>query len=186
MTQSKLYWILLLVSLGTSGSILIPLPLSLIIERCASYGVLNSLGSCTTTHLALGLVVVVVVAAVVTNLGYIDRDVDVSLVDDTQRRSDDAYMFDIDDLHGDEVNVDMPVGDNQEQSVKEREVDTSVEDSAAPLTIEEITLALTLIQIKAAKPKVVTTATTTTTTTRPKARGVVVQEPSEFRTPQEA
>ncbi|GJT20495.1 putative ribonuclease H-like domain-containing protein [Tanacetum coccineum] len=101
-------------------------------------------------------------------------------------RSDDAGMFDIDDLHGDEVNVDMPVGDNQEQSAKEREVDTSVEDSAAPTTIEEITLAQTLIQIKAAKPKVVTTAATTTTTTRPKARGVVVQEPSEFRTPQEA
>ncbi|GKC30867.1 hypothetical protein Tco_1038161 [Tanacetum coccineum] len=76
-------------------------------------------------------------------------------------RSDDADMFDIDDLHGDEVNVDMPVGDNQEQSVKEREVDTSVKD-------------------------IVTTAATTTTTTGPKARGVVVQEPSEFITPQEA
>ncbi|GKB47709.1 hypothetical protein Tco_0898462, partial [Tanacetum coccineum] len=47
----------------------------------------------------------------------------------------------------------------------------------------EITLAQTLIQIKAAKPKVVTT-TATTTTTRPKARGAVVQEPSEFKTPQ--
>ncbi|GJU36397.1 putative ribonuclease H-like domain-containing protein [Tanacetum coccineum] len=73
-----------------------------------------------------------------------------------------------------------------EQSAKEREVDTSVEDSATPTTIEEITLAQTLIQIKAAKPKVVTTAATTTTTTRPKARGVVVHDPSEFRTPQEA
>ncbi|GJV24752.1 putative ribonuclease H-like domain-containing protein [Tanacetum coccineum] len=80
----------------------------------------------------------------------IDKDADVSLVNDTQRRSDDADMFDIDDLHGDEVNVDMPVSYNQEQSVKERE---------------------TLIQIKAAKPKVVTTTATTTTTTRPKARG---------------
>ncbi|GJU15753.1 uncharacterized mitochondrial protein-like protein [Tanacetum coccineum] len=42
----------------------------------------------------------------------------------------------------------------------------------------------TLIEIKAAKPKAVTTAATTTTTAiiRPKARGVVVQEPSEFRT----
>ncbi|GJY79525.1 hypothetical protein Tco_0485326, partial [Tanacetum coccineum] len=58
-------------------------------------------------------------------------------------------------------------------------------NSAVPTTIEEITLAQTLIQIKAAKPKVVTTAATTTTTTRPKARGVVVQDPSEFRVPQE-
>ncbi|GKD87662.1 hypothetical protein Tco_1358816 [Tanacetum coccineum] len=79
-------------------------------------------------------------------------------------RSNNEEMFDINDLHSDEVNVDMPVCDKQEQSAKERE---------------------TLIQIKAAKPKVVTTAaTTTTTTTRPKARGVIVQEPSEFRTPQ--
>ncbi|GKA82989.1 hypothetical protein Tco_0789737 [Tanacetum coccineum] len=71
----------------------------------------------------------------------IDKDADVSLVDDTQGRSDDADMFDIDDLHGDELNVDMPVGENQEQSVKEREVDTSVEGSAAPTTIKKITLA---------------------------------------------
>ncbi|GJV29507.1 hypothetical protein Tco_1385955 [Tanacetum coccineum] len=91
--------------------------------------------------------------------------------------------------------------------VDEREVSTGVEDSVAPTipltttgegviatkideitttsapttTIDEITLAQTLIKIKAAKPKVVTTAattTTTTTTTRPKDRGVVVQEPS--------
>ncbi|GJU53079.1 hypothetical protein Tco_1226793 [Tanacetum coccineum] len=76
-----------------------------------------------------------------------------------------AEMFDINDLLGDEVNVDMPIGEKQEQSAKERDVDTSVEDT---------------------KPKVVTTAATTTKTTRPKARGVVVQEPSEFRTPQES
>ncbi|GKB97341.1 hypothetical protein Tco_0983478, partial [Tanacetum coccineum] len=116
----------------------------------------------------------------------IDKDANVSLVDDTQGRSDDAEMFDTNDLHGDEVVMDMPVGEKQEQSAKEREVKTSVEDSDVPTTIEEITLAQTLIQIKAAKPNVVTTAATTTTTTRPKARGVVVQELSEFRIPQEA
>ncbi|GKA24751.1 hypothetical protein Tco_0710784, partial [Tanacetum coccineum] len=125
----------------------------------------------------------------------IDKDADVSLVDDTQGRSDDADMFDTNDLHGDEVNVDMPVGEKQEQSAKEREVDTSIEDSAAPTTIEdsaapttikEITLAQTLIQIKAAKPKVVNTTATTTSTTRTKDRGVVIQEPSEFRTSQES
>ncbi|GJS63654.1 hypothetical protein Tco_0678218 [Tanacetum coccineum] len=46
-------------------------------------------------------------------------------------------------------------------------------------TVDELTLAQTLIEIKAPKPKVVTTAATTTTTavTRPKARGVVIQEP---------
>ncbi|GJS65398.1 hypothetical protein Tco_0679962 [Tanacetum coccineum] len=51
----------------------------------------------------------------------IDKDADVSLVDDTQGRSDDADMFDINELHGDEVVVDMPVGEKQEQSAKERE-----------------------------------------------------------------
>ncbi|GKC62613.1 hypothetical protein Tco_1095211, partial [Tanacetum coccineum] len=106
----------------------------------------------------------------------IDKDADVSLVDDTQGRSDDAEMVD------DEVVMNMPVGGKQKQSAKERKVNTRVEVSVAPTTIEAITLAQTLIQIKVAKPKVFTTAATTTTTTRPKARGVVVQEPSEFRT----
>ncbi|GKC06563.1 hypothetical protein Tco_0998173 [Tanacetum coccineum] len=36
--------------------------------------------------------------------------------------------------------------------------------SATPTTVDELTLAQTLIEIKAAKPKAVTTATTTTTT----------------------
>ncbi|GKC38936.1 hypothetical protein Tco_1051320 [Tanacetum coccineum] len=89
----------------------------------------------------------------------IDKDVDVSLVDDTQGRSYNEGMFDTNELHSNEVNVDIPV---------------------------EFFLAQTLIQIKAAKPKVVTTAATTTTTTRPKARGVVVQDPNDFRTPQES
>ncbi|GJX48388.1 hypothetical protein Tco_0273578 [Tanacetum coccineum] len=122
---------------------------------------------------------------------------------------DTEKLFDIDDLHDDKVIVDMAVGEKQEKSAKidEREVSTSVEDSVAPTipittadegvtaakideitptsapttVIDELTLAQTLIEIKAAKPKAVTTAATTTTT-RPKARGVVVQEPSEFRT----
>ncbi|GJY51407.1 hypothetical protein Tco_0442254 [Tanacetum coccineum] len=124
-------------------------------------------------------------------------------------RLDDAEMFDIDDLHGNEVIVDMAVGEKQEQSAKvdEREVSTCVEDSVAPTipvttadegvtaakideitpaiapttVIDELTLAQTLNEIKAAKPKAVTTAATATTT-RPKVRGVVVQEPSEFKT----
>ncbi|GJU94214.1 hypothetical protein Tco_1318970 [Tanacetum coccineum] len=52
--------------------------------------------------------------------------------------------------------------------------------SATTTTVDELTLAQTLIKIKAARPKVVTIVATTTTTavTRPKARGVVVQEPT--------
>ncbi|GJX63101.1 hypothetical protein Tco_0296001 [Tanacetum coccineum] len=44
--------------------------------------------------------------------------------------------------------------------------------NALTTTIDELTLDQTLIEIKAAKPKAITSATTTTTTTRPKARGV--------------
>ncbi|GKA82100.1 hypothetical protein Tco_0788848 [Tanacetum coccineum] len=97
-----------------------------------------------------------------------DKDAEVSLVDETQGRLDDAEMFDIDDLHGDEVIIDMAV--------------VTTAGKGVTTAIDELTLAQTLIEIKAAKPKAVTTAATTTTTTRPKARGVVVQEPSEFRT----
>ncbi|GJV42237.1 putative reverse transcriptase domain-containing protein [Tanacetum coccineum] len=96
----------------------------------------------------------------------IDADVDVSLVDETQERQNDDLMFDSGVLEDDQLYA-------------------SINDSVVLPTSEEITLAQTLIQIKAAKPKVVTTAATTTTTTRPKDRGVVVQEPSEFRVSQE-
>ncbi|GJR94490.1 hypothetical protein Tco_0266664 [Tanacetum coccineum] len=98
-----------------------------------------------------------------------DKECEVSLVDETQGRLDDAKMFDTNDLHGDEVIMDMAVGEKQEQSAKvdERDVHTGVEDSVA----------LVILVTTIAKPKAVTTATT-----RPKARGVVVQEPIEFKT----
>ncbi|GJX25581.1 hypothetical protein Tco_0231877 [Tanacetum coccineum] len=58
----------------------------------------------------------------------------IKIVDETQGRLDDAKMFDTNDLHGDEVIVDMAVGEKQEKSAKidEREVSTGVEDSVAP------------------------------------------------------
>ncbi|GJQ96981.1 putative ribonuclease H-like domain-containing protein [Tanacetum coccineum] len=58
----------------------------------------------------------------------------IKIVDETQGRLDDAEMFDTDDLHGDEVIVDMGVGEKQEKSAKfdKREGSTGVEDSAAP------------------------------------------------------
>ncbi|GJS59736.1 putative ribonuclease H-like domain-containing protein [Tanacetum coccineum] len=90
----------------------------------------------------------------------IDADVEVTLVDETQSiKTDDSTAGEA--------------------------VTTAGDDSVVPTTNEEITLAQTLIQIKVAKPQVVTTAATTATTIRPKDKGVVVQEPSEFRVPQE-
>ncbi|GJT16050.1 ribonuclease H-like domain-containing protein [Tanacetum coccineum] len=121
----------------------------------------------------------------------IDADVDVSLVDDTQERQDDDLIFDTRVLDDVEMLVEAKIDGKDGQSTKTDDstdgeaVTTADDDSVVPTTIEEITLAQTLIQIKAVKPKVVTTAATTTTTTRPKDKGVVVQEPSEFRVPQE-
>ncbi|GJS67078.1 hypothetical protein Tco_0681642 [Tanacetum coccineum] len=97
----------------------------------------------------------------------IDIDVDVSLVDETQERWDDDLMFDTGVL----VPVEAKVNGKGEHSTKP-------DDSTAGE-------AVTTASVEVTKPKVVTTAATTTTTTRPKDRGVVVQEPSEFRVPQE-
>ncbi|GJT50196.1 hypothetical protein Tco_0976353 [Tanacetum coccineum] len=101
----------------------------------------------------------------------IDVDEEVTLIDETHGRNDDNLLFDIGVLDEQEVKV--------EKVVSTAEVTTA---SATTTTVDELTLAQTLIEIKAAKPKAITTTTTTTTTaiSRPKARGVVVQEPSEF------
>ncbi|GJZ24570.1 hypothetical protein Tco_0562029 [Tanacetum coccineum] len=74
----------------------------------------------------------------------IDADAEVTLVNETQERQDEDLMFDTRVLDGDEMFVDATI------------VTTAgVEDSAAltiPTTVEE-TLAHTLMEIKAAKPK---------------------------------
>ncbi|GJX34705.1 ribonuclease H-like domain-containing protein, partial [Tanacetum coccineum] len=109
----------------------------------------------------------------------IDKDAEVSLVDETQGRSDDAKMFETNDLHGEEVIVDMAVSEKKKQSVKvdEREVSTGVEDSVVP-TIPVTTAGegVTL------KHKAVTSVLQQTTTKDQGYEWVVVQEPSEFRT----
>ncbi|GJR85048.1 hypothetical protein Tco_0209059 [Tanacetum coccineum] len=98
----------------------------------------------------------------------IDADAEVTLIDETQGRNDDNLMFDTCVLNEQEVEVEKVV------STAEVEVTTA---SATTTTVDELTLAQTLIEIKAAKPKAVTTAAT-----RPKVRGVMIQEPSEFTT----
>ncbi|GJR56519.1 hypothetical protein Tco_1407040 [Tanacetum coccineum] len=114
----------------------------------------------------------------------LDVDAEVTLIDETQERNDEEMFFDVQDyLQGKEV-VD-------EKEVAKKEVSAAdlvttagevVTTASSTTTVDKLTLAQTLIEIKAAKLKVVTTTATTTTTTRPKARGVVFQEPSEFKT----
>ncbi|GJS36021.1 hypothetical protein Tco_0534403 [Tanacetum coccineum] len=102
----------------------------------------------------------------------IDADAEVTLVNETQERQDEDLMFDTGVLDDDEMFVKATISEKDEQHIKlddsiagEAVTTASVEGSAALTSIKEITLAQTLIQIKAAKPKV---------------------EPSEFRTPQES
>ncbi|GJU99019.1 putative ribonuclease H-like domain-containing protein [Tanacetum coccineum] len=79
-----------------------------------------------------------------------DLDDDVALVDETQERQDDELMFDtrVDEKDKQSTKLD-------DSTAGEAVTTASVKGSAAPTTIKEITLAQTLIQIKAAKPKVV-------------------------------
>ncbi|GJV07022.1 hypothetical protein Tco_1344678 [Tanacetum coccineum] len=121
----------------------------------------------------------------------LNADAEVTLIDETQERNDEEMLFDVqDDLQGEEVIVEKEVAEKEVSAADPvttaGEVVTTanveVTTASAPTTtIDELTLAQTLIEIKAAKLKDVTTAATTTTTTRPKARGVVVQEPCEFK-----
>ncbi|GKA99414.1 hypothetical protein Tco_0827351 [Tanacetum coccineum] len=131
----------------------------------------------------------------------IDQDAEVTLVDETQGRNGDNLMFDTGVLDNEEVFVEHDMAE-KEVDMAEKDVSTAnpvttagevattanVEVSTARPTeatiTDELTLAQTLIEIKAAKPKAITTAASITTTvvTRPKARGVIVQEPCEFTT----
>ncbi|GJV98082.1 hypothetical protein Tco_1549659 [Tanacetum coccineum] len=93
----------------------------------------------------------------------LDAEQEITLVDEAQERNDDNLKFDTRVFYEQEVEV--------EKVVSTAEVTTA---STTITIVDELTLAQTLIEIKAAKPKAVTTTATTTTTTvtRPKARGV--------------
>nr|GEX09830.1 hypothetical protein [Tanacetum cinerariifolium] len=116
----------------------------------------------------------------------IDANEDLSLINETaqdQRRMNEEDLFKVNDLDGDEVIVDITTSENVEQdaTVAEKVISTdadevvttteSVEGTTAATTLQiskdDVTLAQALIEIKAAKPR---------------AKGVIVQEPSEFGT----
>nr|GEX51843.1 hypothetical protein [Tanacetum cinerariifolium] len=115
----------------------------------------------------------------------IDQNAEIALVDESQGRMHDVNMFRVDDLEGNEVFIDV------REQIVEKEVSTadpvttagevvtaaSVKDSVAPTTAttadinDELTLSKTLIAIKAAKTKVISTTITT-----PRAIGIVFHE----------
>ncbi|GJT50841.1 hypothetical protein Tco_0976998 [Tanacetum coccineum] len=98
------------------------------------------------------------------------KDAEVSLVDETQRRSDDAEMFDTDVLFGNEVFAENDMIE-KDQDVIPKEVSTSapstivVPPPSPVITEVEITLAQTLAKLKSAKSKVVIQEPVQSTTT---------------------
>ncbi|GJZ93165.1 uncharacterized mitochondrial protein-like protein [Tanacetum coccineum] len=104
------------------------------------------------------------------DLDDIDKDVEITLVDETQGRYGDEDMFGVHDLDGDEVVVESEVTDKAGEKRNIVEEAVAMTDavtnpvSAATITNVELTLAQTLAELKSA---------------RPKTKGVVMQEPSE-------
>ncbi|GKD26995.1 hypothetical protein Tco_1233209 [Tanacetum coccineum] len=80
----------------------------------------------------------------------IDKDAEVTLVNETQGRYDDAQMFDTNVFNGEEVFV-----AEQSEKVVEEVVSTAEVSAAATITTEEITLAQALAELRSAKPKIV-------------------------------
>nr|GEZ17194.1 hypothetical protein [Tanacetum cinerariifolium] len=106
-----------------------------------------------------------------------DADEDLFLINETaqnQGMMNDEDLFGVNDLDGDEVIMNVTAGENVEHdaTVAEKEVSAaeSVKGITAAITLQiskdDVTLAQNLIEIKAAKPM---------------DRGVIVQEPSEFK-----
>nr|GEW68014.1 hypothetical protein [Tanacetum cinerariifolium] len=131
-----------------------------------------------------------------------NQDVEITLVDETQGRMNEEDMFGVNDLNGDEVIIDVTAGENVEQSTKDAEKEVSIVDpvttasevvttadievittATTPKTSkDELTLDQTLIEIKATKPKAITTAIIIIVVgTRPRAKGIVMQEPTQMQ-----
>ncbi|GKC91601.1 hypothetical protein Tco_1152250 [Tanacetum coccineum] len=114
----------------------------------------------------------------------IDKDAEITLVDETQGRYGDDIMFDVSDLAGEEVFVaEQGVPDSKKDDVAQvntaaTTVSTAstIPVSAASITDVEITLAQALAELKSAKP-------TTATSTRSRAKGLVIHEQEQAPTP---
>ncbi|GJY48704.1 hypothetical protein Tco_0438660 [Tanacetum coccineum] len=115
----------------------------------------------------------------------LDADEEVTLIDETQERNDEEMLFDVNnDFQGEEVVVEKEVGEKEVSAADPITTAGEVVTTASATTIvDELTLAQALIEIKAAKPKAITTAaiiiTTSVSSTRPKAKGIVFHDQEE-------
>nr|GEW63105.1 hypothetical protein [Tanacetum cinerariifolium] len=134
------------------------------------------------------------------NIADIDADAEITLVDETaedQGRYNDQEMFDTSVLDDEEEvllknsqdvqNVVEKVIEDITTAGIEETISTTTLITIADVTPDELFMAQALVEIKKSKPKGASTTTTTITiptpdSTRPKARGVVMQEPSETPT----
>nr|GEU51472.1 copia protein [Tanacetum cinerariifolium] len=68
----------------------------------------------------------------------IDQDVEITLVDETQGSLDKDYMFEVNDLDGDEAIMDYTVGENVEHSAKVAEKEVSTTDPVTTAGVETL------------------------------------------------
>ncbi|GKC93940.1 hypothetical protein Tco_1159382, partial [Tanacetum coccineum] len=116
----------------------------------------------------------------------LDADTKVTLIDENQGRNDKDLMFDIGILNGNEVFQEPIVNTATKSSIPDSATDPVTTAGEVVITAsveipEELTLGQTLIEIKSAKPKAVTTVATTVTpaSSRPKAKGIVFHDQEE-------
>ncbi|GJW62798.1 hypothetical protein Tco_0112133 [Tanacetum coccineum] len=115
----------------------------------------------------------------------LDADAEVTLVNETQEMNDDNLMFDTSVLEEHEIEFEKVVEEpvvsvaTTTKSIPVSATEVVTTTSASVVIPDELTLAQTLIEIKTAKPKPVTTATTTVTSVKPRAKGIIFHDQEE-------
>ncbi|GJR36088.1 hypothetical protein Tco_1211772 [Tanacetum coccineum] len=120
----------------------------------------------------------------------LDADAEVTWVDETQEMNEDNLMFDTGVLEEQEIKFEKVVEEpvvsvaTTTKSISVSDVDpvTTAGEVVTTASVEipdELTLVQTLIEIKTAKPKPVTTAVTTVTSVLPRAKGIIFHDQEE-------
>ncbi|GJS45771.1 hypothetical protein Tco_0595892 [Tanacetum coccineum] len=109
----------------------------------------------------------------------LDVDAEVTLGDETQEMNDDNLLFDTDVLEEQEKEVAAKEVATTTKSIPVSLVEVVTTASANVEVPDELTLAQTLIEIKIAKPKPVTTAAIIVTFVRPRAKGIIFHDQEE-------
>ncbi|GKC19734.1 hypothetical protein Tco_1021884, partial [Tanacetum coccineum] len=115
----------------------------------------------------------------------LNADAEVTLVNETQDMNDDNLMFDTGVLEEQEIKFEKVVEELVVSvATTTKSIPVSVAEVVTTISVsveipDELTLAQTLIEIKSAKPKPVTTAAITVTSVRPRAKGIIFHDQEE-------